>query len=76
MKWFEDQFMNYALRAIEHLVGLLSSNTLLTVPLGQPESLIAPSIMANRFSPQSSSTADAQAARPTFQVVGDVSRRY
>lgn len=73
MEWFEDQLIIYALRAIEHLVGLFSSNTLLAVPLGQPESLIAPSIIANRFAPQSTPTADAQAARPTFQVVGDVS---
>ena len=75
MEWFKDQFIIYALRAIKHLVGLLSSNTLLAVPLGQPESLLAPSILANRFSPQSTPTADAQAAQPTFQVVGDAGTR-
>ncbi len=60
--------MNYALKTIYYLVGLLSSKTLPAVPLG--------SITANHFSPQSTPTAlvaDAQGARPSSQVVGDVS---
>ncbi len=61
--------MNYALKTIYYLVGLLSSNTLPAVPLGS-------SITANHFSSQSTPTAlvaDAQGARPSSQVVGDVS---
>jgi hypothetical protein len=64
--------MNYALKAIFYLVGLLSSDILPAVPVSQPNNLMASSIMANHFSPQSTPiapVADAQAARPTSRVV-------
>ncbi len=73
MAWFEDEHVKCALKAIFCLVGLFSSNILPAVPLSQPNSLIASSIMANHFSPQSipiALVADAQAARPNSRVVG------
>jgi hypothetical protein len=60
--------MNYALKAIYHLVQSSRVISCQQSPLGQPNSRIASTIMANRFSPQSTpiaSVADAQAARPT-----------